>query len=115
MAYTLVLAFDIVDENDKSVIGGMWNTNEVEIVNPTSLDITSIWLDMYHYAIRFPEHPGTSHLFPYMAPLIEAVQGGNASGILVDNPLIVCCNRREIGHPLQDRTQRPALPESAQR
>lgn len=115
MAKRLVVAFDVVDENDNSIIDWQWNTHEIAISDDiTSLDITSLWMDMYRYVIYAPAHPGISHLFPYMAPLIEEAQGGNVSGILAENPLIVYCNHREIGHPLQDRTQRPALPESAQ-
>ena len=76
MAKRLIIAFDVVDENDNSIIDWQCNTNEIDISDDvTPLDITRLWMDMYRYTMYAPAHPGISHLFPYMAPLIEEAQG----------------------------------------
>lgn len=116
MAKRLIIAFDVVDENDNSIIDWQYNANEIDISDDvTPLDITRLWMDMHRYTMYAPAHPGISHLFPYMAPLIEEAQGGNTSGKPVENPLVIYCSHRKIGHPLQNRKHEKVLPEILQR
>ena len=72
-------------------------------------------MDLYRYTMYAPAHLGVSHLFPYMAPLIEEAQGGNTSGKPVVNLLVIYCSLRKIGHPLQNRKHEQVLPEILQR
>lgn len=66
MAIRLVIAFDFIDEEGKSLINGQFNNLITPLaVNEISTpDITHMWMSILRYADSFQTNPLICHLFP---------------------------------------------------
>jgi hypothetical protein len=66
MAKKLVIAFDVIDEENRSLIGDLFNSNTVPLIanEINSLDVSNILMAIYRFSLDLQGYPSTRHLFP---------------------------------------------------